>query len=150
MNKTTTSKIFLAGHMHGSGKCEGGSIVLDGITYTSMVHYKEFHITITSYLAQFESTTQNMLTNGYGFCKLSAGSCDTGPSRLLYQTPAEVCDLVFLKTVEFIEMSGQQQQLPTSKTHFETFFNSTILGIEVIPDLGVCTTIFGNGAVQHF
>jgi hypothetical protein len=108
MNKTTVTKIFLAGRIQGNGNCQGGTVMIRGEEFSGMVHFREYRVTITEYLAQFDSQTQSMLTNGYGFCKLTASHCNTGQSLLLYSAPTNTCNLMFLKTADFYEISGQR------------------------------------------
>jgi len=69
MNKTTTTKYILVGRIYENGKCAGDNMMVNEASFFNMIHYKEFHVTIISYLAQFDSAMQHMRTNGYGFCK---------------------------------------------------------------------------------
>jgi hypothetical protein len=108
VNRTTLSKLFLVGVTYEDGKCKGGELVINGVTWQDMIHYKEFSVTVTSYMAQFDTSTGAMLTHGYNFCKLSDGRCHTGQSQLIYQTPSETCDLVLLKTTMFYEIQGER------------------------------------------
>jgi hypothetical protein len=107
MNKTTVTKLFAAGRIYSNGKCSGESYTVNGETFGGMVAYREYSFTMTTYSALFDFTTGFMLTNGYSFCKISEGICDTGDSLLLYEEPAETCQLTFLKSVEFSEIKGR-------------------------------------------
>jgi hypothetical protein len=108
MNKTTATKIFLAGRILGNGNCQGGTVTIRGEEFSGMVHFREYRVTITEYLAQFYSQTHSKFTNGYGFCKLTATHCNTAQSLLLYSAPTDTCNLLFLKTADFYEISGQR------------------------------------------
>ncbi len=64
----TNMKLFMIGCLWENGNCVGGEMMVNGVSYSGTVHYKVFHVTFTSYLAQFDSITLTMLTNGYSFC----------------------------------------------------------------------------------
>jgi hypothetical protein len=113
MNKTVTTKTFIAGQITANGECKGGKVLVNGGEFDHMVHYKEYVVTTTSYLALFDLQTKSMLTNGYGYCKYTDENCDTGQSILVYEAPPETCELVFLKSVELIEVKGQQVHYST-------------------------------------
>ena len=107
MNKTTHTRMYVVGRVTGNGECQGGNAPIGGVDYSNIAVYKEFTLTVVSYLALFDSNTDVMFTNGYGFCKLSDNSCHTGHSTLLFDPIASTCSLLHLKSVEFTETRGQ-------------------------------------------
>jgi hypothetical protein len=114
VNKTVHSRVFVSGGIYENGKCFGGEQLIDGYRYSNIVLYREYTITIASYQATFDTRTGSMLTNGYGFCSLSDGSCDTGESIVIYDPTPESCHLRLLKSTQFTEWTGHRWNLSQS------------------------------------
>jgi hypothetical protein len=116
INKTVHTRLFLVGSIYENGKCRGGSHTIDNYAYSQIFVYREYTLTMISYQATFDTRTDAMLTNGYGFCKLADSSCDTGSSMIICEATPTHCQLTLLKSAEFTELVGHKWNLTNPPT----------------------------------
>ncbi len=82
--------------------------MIKGNSYDGIVLYCKYTVTLGFYHASFDMHTGIMLTNGYTFCNLPDGSCNTGESMVIYDATPENCQLCLLKSTAFIEFTGHR------------------------------------------